>query len=110
MSKAQTDIDQKLDVDDLAFNKLQIRQSDLKEKTVDMTDSLVLPPSTKGLEDTAEKNDKDELSKGERKQKQEEEMYMVYQRTYIGEVSEEEESEKSQTIQATVIWLKTEHS
>ena len=38
------------------------------------------------------KNDSNELSKAERKQQQEEEKYEVYQRTYIGQLSEEGES------------------
>ena len=58
-----------------------------------MTDLLILPPTTKTLEDTAEMNDNDELSEAERKQQQEEEKYVVYQRTYVGQLSEEEESD-----------------
>ena len=38
MPKPQTDIDQKRDVDEIAFSKLQIRQSDLKEEPVEVTD------------------------------------------------------------------------
>ena len=43
----------------LALGKLQIRQSDPKEELVYMTDSLILAPTTKALEDMAEKNDSD---------------------------------------------------
>ena len=32
------------DIDEVAFSKLQIRQSDLKEEPTDVTDSLILPP------------------------------------------------------------------
>ena len=90
--KPQTDIDHKMDADELAISKLQIRQNDPKEELVDMTDLLVLSPTTKAPEDMGEKNDSDELSKVERKQQQEEEKYVVYQRTYIGQLSEEKES------------------
>ena len=48
-----------MDVDELALSKLQIRQSDPKEELVDVTDSLILPPTTKAPEDMAEKNDAD---------------------------------------------------
>ena len=44
MPKPKTDITQKMNVDKLAFSKLQIRQSDLEEEPVSMTDLLVPPP------------------------------------------------------------------
>ena len=62
-----------------------------KEKPVEVMDSLILPPTNKALEDTIQKNNSDDLSKAERKQQQEEK-YKVYQRTYVGQLSEEEES------------------
>ena len=94
MPKPQTDIEQQTDVDEIAFSKLQIRQSDLKEEPVEMTDPLILPPMTKAPEDTVEKNDSNELSKVERKQEEEEEeeKYVVYQRTYVGQLSKEKEN------------------
>ena len=81
-SKPHTDIDQKMDLDEISLSKLQIRQSDLKEELVEVIDSLILPPMTKAPEDTVEKNNSDELSETERKQQ--EEKYKVYQRTYMG--------------------------
>ena len=58
-----------------------------------MTDSLILPRPTEELEDMVEKNNSNELSEAERKQQLEEEKYKVYQRTYSGQISEEEESD-----------------
>ena len=68
MPKSQTDIDQKMVVDEIAFSKLHIRLSDPKQELVEETDSLILPPMTKASEDMVEKNDSDELSEAERKQ------------------------------------------
>ena len=70
----QTDIDQKTNVNEIAFSKLQIRQSDPKEKLV-VTDSLIPPPLMKILEDTVEKHDSYKLSEVERKLQEEEEKY-----------------------------------
>ena len=81
MPKPQTDIDQKMDVNEITFSKLQIRQSDLKEELVEVTDSLIPPPMTRVLDDMVEKNDSDKLSDAERKQQQQQEKYKVYQRT-----------------------------
>ena len=90
--KPQTNIDPKADVDKIAFSKLQIRQGDLKEKLVEVTDMLIPPPMTKTPEDIVEKSNSDKLSKAERKLQQEEEKYKLYQRVYMGQLSEEEES------------------
>ena len=73
--KPQTNIDQKTNVKEIAFDKLQIGQSDPKEKPVEVTDSLIPPPLTEMLEDTAGKNDSDKLSEAKRKLQQEEENY-----------------------------------
>ena len=93
MPKPWTDVDQMTDVDKIPFSKLQIRQNNPKEKLVEVAGSLLPPPMTKALEDTIQKNDHDDLSEAERKQQQEEEKYEVYQRTYMGQLSEEEESD-----------------
>ena len=81
-----------MDVNELTLSKLQTEQTDPKEEPVNMTDSLIPPLITKALEETAEKNDSDELSKVEKRQ-QEEKMHAVYQRRYVGQLSEEEESD-----------------
>ena len=60
---------------------------------VDVTVSLILPLTSKAPEDMAGKNDSDVLSKAERKQQQGEEKYVVYQKTYVGQLSEEQESD-----------------
>ena len=75
MPKPQTDIDQQTDVDEVAFSKLQIRQSDLMEEPVEVTDLLILPLMTKAPEDTVDKIDSNKLSKVERKQEEEEEKH-----------------------------------
>ena len=48
---------------------------------------------TKTPEDMVENNDSDELSEAERKLHQEEEKCKLYQRVYVGQLSEEEESD-----------------
>ena len=68
MLKPQTDIEQKTDVDEIPFSKLQIRERDLKGEPAEVKDSLILPPMTEAPEDTVEKNDSNKLSKAERKQ------------------------------------------
>ena len=57
-----------------------------------MTDSLIVPPMTKIPKDTVEKRNSNELSKVDRKLQEEEEKYELYQRLYVGQFSEEEES------------------
>ena len=94
LPKFQTDIDQKMDVDGLALNKLQIGQNDPKEEQVDVTESLIPPLTTKALEKMAEKTDNDVLTKVEKRDQQQEERYVVYQRTYVGQLIEEEESDR----------------
>ena len=89
MPKLPVDFDQKTDVDEIDFSKLQITQSDPKEE---LTDSLIPPPMTKTPEDMVQKNDNNELSKMDRKIQEEEKKYELHQRIYVGQLSEEEES------------------
>ena len=70
--KPQTDFDQRTDVNEIPFSKLQTRQNDPKEKLVEVMDSLIPPPPTKAPEDTIHQNNSDNLSEVERKQQQEE--------------------------------------
>ena len=56
-------------------------------------DSLIPPPLTEMPEDTAGNNESDKLSEAERKLQQEEENYEQYQRVYLGQLSEEVESD-----------------
>ena len=57
-----------------------------------MIESLVQPLTTKSPEVMAEKTNDDELTKVEKSNQQEEEKYTVYQRMYVGQLSEEEET------------------
>ena len=91
MPKPQPNINQKTDIDGLALSKMQIGQNDSKEEQVNVTELLIPLLTTKALEEMTEKTD-DELTKVEKRDQQEEEKYMMYQRTYIGQLSEEEES------------------
>ena len=60
---------------------------------IEVTDSLIPPPPTETPEDMTGKNDGKELSETERKLQQEEESYDQYQRIYVGQLSEEVESD-----------------
>ena len=60
------DSDQKADVDEIVFSKLQIGQSALKEEPIEVTDSLIPLPTTEMQEDTVGKDDSEELSEIER--------------------------------------------
>ena len=91
--RPQTDFDQATDVNKVAFSKLQIGHSNLKEELIEVTDSLIPPPLTEIPEDRAGENDSEELSKVERKLQQEEECYKWYQRVYVGQLSEDKESD-----------------
>ena len=55
-----------------------------------MTESLIPPLTTKALEEMAEKTNSNELNEVERRDQWEEEKDMVYQRTHVGQLSEEE--------------------
>ena len=92
LPKPQPNINQKTDIDGLALSKLQIAQDDPKEEQVNVTELLLPQPTTKALEEMTEKTD-DELTKAEKKYQQEEEKYAMYQRTCIGQLSEEEEND-----------------
>ena len=88
-----TDIDKTTDVSEVAFSKLQIGQSNPMEELIEVTDSLIPPPLTETPGDMTERNDSQELSEVERKLQQEEEKYKLYERIYVGQLSEEEESD-----------------
>ena len=91
--RPQIDIDQKADVQEIAFSKLQIRQNGPKKELIELTDSLIPPPLTEMPEDMVGKNDSKELSKVESKLNRREKSYEQYQRVYVGQLSEEEESD-----------------
>ena len=58
-----------------------------------MTESLIPPPPTETPGDMTAKNDCEELSEGERNLQQEEEKCELYHRIYVGQLSEEGESD-----------------
>ena len=89
----QTDIDKTTDINEVAFSKLHIGQSNLKEEPKEMADSLIPLPLTETPGDITGKNDSKELSEVERKLQQKEEKYKLYQTIYMGQLSEEEESD-----------------
>ena len=91
--RPKTDIDKTTDVNKVAFSKLKIGQSNLKEEPIEMTDALVPPSLTETPRDMSGKNNGKELSEAERKLQQEEEKYDLCQRIYMGQLSEEEESD-----------------
>ena len=73
---------------------MQIRQSNLKEELIEVTDSLIpSPPLMETPEDTKGNTDREELLKEEKRLQQEEEKYDIYRRVYIGQLSKEEESD-----------------
>ena len=93
LPKPQPDINQKTDIDGMDFSKLHTGQNDPKEEQVKVTKSLIPVPTIdeeKALEEMTEKID-NKLTKMEKRNQQEK--YTMYQRTYIGQLSEEEESD-----------------
>ena len=98
LPKPQPDIDQKTDIDGMDLGKLHIGQNDPKEKQIDVTASLIPLPTIeeeKALEEMTEKTA--ELTKVGKRNQQIEEKYMMYQRAYIEQLSEEEESDTQTT-------------
>ena len=82
--KPQTNMEQTMDIDEVVFSKLQIRQSDPKEK---------LPPVTEAPEEVTENNNREELLEAEKRFQREEERYEFYDKIYVGQLSKEEESD-----------------
>ena len=92
-SKPQTNTEQTTDIDEVAFSNLQIRQSILKEEPIEVTKSLIPPPPmTEAPEDITENTNGEGLLKAEKRLQREEEKYKLYNRIYIGQLSNEEES------------------
>ena len=74
----QTSAEQTMDIDEVAFSKLQIGQSDLKEEPLEVTKSLVPPPSTmEASEDMMENTDGEGLTEAERRLQREKEKFEV---------------------------------
>ena len=92
--KPQTNTGQTTDTEEVAFNNLQIRQSDLKEELVEVMKSLIPPPEVTEIPgEVTENTNREELSEVEKRLQKEEEKYDLYERIYIGQLSEGEESD-----------------
>ena len=90
----KTDVEKTVDVDEIPLNKLKIGQDNHEEQPLEVTESLVLPPSTlAALEDTTENTDEG-LTEAEVKLEGEEEKFTMYDRIYVGLPNDEESSDK----------------
>ena len=82
--KPQTNTDQTTDIDEVALNKLQIRQSYLKDEMIKVTNSLIPPPPvTETPGEVKENTNGEELSEAEKRLQKEEEKYDLYRRVYV---------------------------
>ena len=92
--KPKTDAEQTMDIDEVPFSKLQIGQDAQKKEPLEVTESLVPPPSmTEASDDTVEKTNGEEVMEAERKLQREEEKYKMYDKIYMGKLSDEEDSD-----------------
>ena len=92
--KPQTSMEQTMDIDKVAFSKLQIGQSDLKEETLEVMTSLIPPPpTTEASGDAMESTNREGLSEEEKRLLRDEEQYELYERIYVGQLGNEEESD-----------------
>ena len=90
-SMPQTNIEQTMDIDEVVFNKLQSRQSNLREGTLEVMKSLIPPPPvTKVPEEVTENTKTEELLEGEKKF-QRKEQYKLYDRICVDQLSNREE-------------------
>ena len=88
-------MEQTTDIDKVDFSKLQIRQSDPKEKLLEgMKLVLPQPPVTEAPEVVTENNNGEKLFKVEKRPQREEEKYKLYDKIYVGQLSKDEESDK----------------
>ena len=94
--KPQAYIDQTTDIDKVAFSKLQIRKSNLKEEPIEVMNSLIPPPPpmTETPGDTTGNTNREKLSEAEKRLQKEEEKYDLYGRVYVGQLSKKVESDK----------------
>ena len=92
--KPKTDMEWTMDIDERPFNELQIGQDDSKDEPLEVTESLVPTPQvTETSDDTAENTDEEELTEAERKLQREEEKHDMFDRIYMSQLSDEEDSD-----------------
>ena len=92
LPKPQSEPNSKLEVDKLDIDKLNVAQDSPKEEWIKVTDSLILPPTTSEEE---EKATMEELMEAEMGYQQEEQKCALQEKVYIGQLSQEEESNDS---------------
>ena len=89
----KADTEQTTDIDKVPFSKLQIGQDNQKEEPLEVTESLVPPPPiTEASDNTVENTNGEELMEAEKRLQREEEKYYMYDRIYVGQLSDEEDS------------------
>ena len=81
-----------MDIDEVASSKVQIKQSNLREEPLEVMKSLIPPPPVTEAQEVTENTNREELSEAEKKLQREEEKYELYDRIYMGQLSNEEES------------------
>ena len=92
--KPQTNMEQTMDIDEVTFSKLQIGQSNLREELLEVKKSLIPAPApAKAPEEVTGNTDREELLEAEKRLQTEEEKYKLYNRIYMGQLSDEKESE-----------------
>ena len=89
----KTDMEKIMDVDEILLSKLQIRQDGCKEEPLEVMESLVLLPSTLGTSEDTTENTDEGLMEVEVKLQREEEKLKMYDRIYVGLLSDEEDSD-----------------
>ena len=92
--KSKKNVEQTMDIDKIPFSKLQKGQDDEKKEPLEVMDSLVPPhPLVTGMSNgTTENANEEELMEPERKLQRKEEQYAMYKRTYMGQLSDKEDS------------------
>ena len=91
LPKSQSEPSSKLGVDKLDIDKLHLEQDRPKEEQIEVTNSLIPPPTTgKEEEKVTMEETMEEMTEGEKKYQQEGK-YTLQEKIYIGQLSKEEE-------------------
>ena len=93
--KPKMDTEHTKDIDEIPFSKLQVGQDYSKEEPLEVTELLVPPPLqvTETSDNTVENTNGVDLTEAERKLQREEEKYKMLDRIYMGQLSDEEDSD-----------------